>query len=338
MLDMMLKCYVDLSVIRDNVRRLSMECPVILMLKADAYGHGLVPVAKTAERYVDSFGVVTLEEGEQLRLAGISKDILVTSLSKSELYRAAEYGLTIGLNNFAQLDGIARLPLEVRKELKAHIKFDTGMRRLGFKESDLVEALERIKALGVKPTGVYSHMRNLSYKQAATFERMCKAVRASFPDVTRHLAASHTMKVKRLRYDAVRVGIEAYRGAMTVVSEVISSRRADKGDFVSYGNFRLKKPTNLATVFGGYADGISRYSPSSALIRGNICKVVGKVCMDMFCVDCGDFLPAPGEEVVLLDPCSVERVARERRTIDYTVMTCWKGRVKRIYFDNESGS
>jgi len=110
-----------------------------------------------------------------------------------------------------------------------------------------------------------------------------------------------------------------------------------KGEYVSYGNYKLKSATNTAVVFGGYADGVYRERPSSVFIRGRRCRVIGRVCMDMTVVDCGDFLPEIGEDAVLTDPEHIDLVTKERKSINYTVMTCWHGRVEKIYGNDESG-
>ncbi|MDE6302952.1 MAG: alanine racemase, partial [Clostridia bacterium] len=247
----------------------------MLMLKADAYGHGMLEVANATDGIVDAFGVATLEEGLKLRRNGIENDILVLALAPSELYCAVKNGLTIGLANVIQLDMLERLiaaDVIGAKEIKLHIALDSGMHRLGFIESQLNIALAKLKELGIEVEGVYSHLRVRSYKQIYAFERMSAAVCKQYPDAIKHLAASHTACVKRIRYDMVRAGIHAYAGAMRVESNVIAVRRVDKGEHISYGDYVIKKPTNTAVVFGGYADGVCRERPSSVYIRGVECK------------------------------------------------------------------
>ena len=118
---------------------------------------------------------------------------------------------------------------------------------------------------------------------------------------------------------------------MRIESKVIAARRVAAGEFVSYGSFKLSCDTNTAVVFGGYADGVQRENPSAVYIRGRECRVLGKVCMDMCVVDCGDFLPDIGEKVVLSDAEKIKRVSKMRRSVEYTAMTCWRGRIERIY-------
>lgn len=312
----------------------------MLMVKADAYGHGLKEVACAVEDRVDAFGVATLEEGEELRRAGVQKDILVLTCAPDEIKRAIDSKLCIGLGNIEQLSELARLivsKIVSARDVKLHLALDSGMHRLGFGEKEIDEVLSDLSSLGLNVCGAYSHLRVRSYKQVYAFERMCARISEVYPNIIRHLASSHSMHSSRLRYDMVRVGLSAYEGAMSVRSVVLSSRRVEKGEFVSYGDYKLEEVTNTAVVFGGYADGASRENPSAVYIRGKECKVLGNVCMDMCIVDCGDFLPEVGEEVVFTDDSLIEEIAKQRNSIDYTVMTCWRGRIERIYSDDKSG-
>ncbi len=328
-LDMMLSCEINLAAIRRNLA--AMPFNKILMLKADAYGHGIKEVALATRELTDGFGVVTLEEAETLRQCGIKKDILATALLPEELCKAAELDVTIGLNSFAQLEALLRLP--GRKRAKFHIKLDTGMHRLGFAENDIDCLIGAFKDAGISPEGVYSHLRALSYDQVAAFKRGCEKLTAAFGEIKMHIASSHSMNIKTLRYDAVRVGLAAYKGAMSVFSKVLAVRRANAGECVGYGCNRLAHATNIATIFGGYADGIDREHPSDVYIRGVRCRSVGKACMDTFMADVGSLEPNVGEQVMLLSPEILEECAKQRKTIDYTMLTCWRGRVQRIYVD-----
>lgn len=306
---------------------------MMLMVKADAYGHGLTQVACAVQDLVCGFGVATVEEGEALRFAGIDKPILVCACAPRELKRAAEQDITVGLNNFAQLSALLALKAEGEPSnfVRLHLKVDTGMHRLGFAPEDVPYVVGVLADNGFELSGVYSHLRNRNNGQIYAFEHACADVLSVYPAAVRHLAASANLDVKRLRYDLVRVGINAYRCAMRVKSEVICARSLSAGERVSYGNFRLKKDTNVAIVFGGYADGIARERPSSVWIRGVRCRPLGKVCMDMFAVDTGDFVPDVGEEAVLFDWEHADEIAAERKTTQYCLLTSFGGRTERIY-------
>jgi len=302
----------------------------MLMVKADAYGHGLRAVSKATEDLVDAFGVATVDEGIKLRNYGIKKDIFVLICKPNELKSAANNGLIISLSEREQLARIIELK-NAGQQIRLHIALNSGMNRLGFGESELPEIIEILKSENIPIEGAYSHLRVRSNAQIAAFNRMGSLIKEQYPEAILHLASSHSLDVKTLRYDMVRLGIRAYDGAMRVVSEVIAARRVKAGEFVSYGRFKLENDTNTAVVFGGYADGVSREFPSDVYIRGKACKVLGRVCMDMFIVDCGDFLPEIGEKAVICDSASMNDVSKQRRSIPYTVMTGFRGRIKRIY-------
>lgn len=311
------------------------------MVKADAYGHGLSEVALAVEDIVDGFGAAVLEEGIALRNCGITKPVLLLVCAPYELPIAVKYGLTVCIGDLSQLDEIEKLIAcgEIgADELKVHIAADSGMHRLGFTEQQLDGVLKRLMSCGVSVGGVYSHLRVRSRAQINAFARMSETVKAVYPNAVRHLASSHSLSCRRLRYDAVRVGISAYKGAMSVESKVITARKVKAGEYISYGNFKLEKDTNAAVVFGGYADGVARERPSSVYIRGRECRVLGRVCMDMCVVDCGDFLPFIGEKAVFTDSNIIDKVSKQRGSVDYTVMTCWRGRVERIYEYDKGGS
>lgn len=329
---------IDLKRIEKNVlatRRL-VGVPVMLMVKADAYGHGLVKVAKRAENVVDAFGVETLEEGVKLRSAGIKSEILVLALCENEIFRAYKRDLTIGLHNREQFAKIVSLIDSNRinpAKLKTHIKVDSGMHRLGFCLDELQIVLQKAKALGINVAGIYSHLRDETESQKSTFDRFVEVAKGYYPDIKAHLASSHSLFNPNLRYDGVRLGINAYNGAMSAYSQVVESRCLQAGERVSYGDFVLQKATNTAVVFGGYADSIARENPSSVRIRGKKCAVIGNVCMDCFVVDTGDLEAKVGERVLLFDSDTASEVAGERNTIEYCLMTSQKGRIQRVYLD-----
>ncbi len=311
----------------------------MLMLKADAYGHGATQVALATEDIVDAFGVATIEEGIKLRRAGIEKEILVLICSPNEMERALLEGLSVGLHCDEQLEKLARLISSDRayaNRANVHIKLDTGMHRLGFLPSETERVTAALEMCGANVRGVYSHLRARDYLQKERFTHAIGYVKARYPHATAHLAASENLRVGTLQFDAVRVGIAAYRGAMTVKSEVVERRRIAAGEHIGYGNFKVREDKNVAIVFGGYADGVKRECPSCVLIRGRKCAPLGRVCMDMFAVDTGDFLADIGEEVTLLSGEMERDVARERKTIEYTVMTGWHGRGERIYLNDKS--
>ncbi len=333
--------YIDVSVIRNNLRAIKKRTGVklLFMVKANAYGHGLREVALNTEDLVDAFGVATVEEGISLRDAGIKKDVLVIACAADEIETAAEYGLTVGLANEVMLEEVERLvgsKAIAADALKIHLVADSGMHRLGFEEGQIDGVLKRLRACCVELCGVYSHLRARTQRQIRCFDRICAAVSRVYPSALRHLAASHALSCKRLRYDMVRAGIAAYEGAMRVESRILTVRRVNAGEYVSYGRFKLQRPANTAVIFGGYADGVARERPSCVYIDGQKCRVLGNICMDMCIVDCKDIPVKVGQSVILTDSVHIDEISKQRKSINYTLMTCWKGRVERIYLYDES--
>ncbi len=306
----------------------------MFMLKADAYGHGLLQVARATEDIADAFGVATVQEGISLRQNGIDKDVLVLACLPCEMETAIDNGLTVGLSNCLQIKEIEELINLGRfapYDIKLHIAVDSGMHRLGFEEDEIDCVLSRFCDMGVCAQGVYSHLRDGSSRQLKAFDRAAKKVVRAYPNAIRHIASSHSLGLASASYDMARVGLFGYLGAMSVKSRVIAVRRVSKGEYVSYGNFRVKEDTDTAVIFGGYADGVQRERPSSVYIRNKKCRVLGNVCMDMCVVECKGFVPYIGEEAVLCDGALIENIAKERKSIEYTLMTCWKGRANRTY-------
>ena len=337
-----IKVAIDLGVIRRNLQgvkcKLSrqggeIEPKLLLMLKADAYGHGLERVAQATSDVVDAFGVVSLEEGFKARKIAPKKPILVNLLEKDEIETAILNRLTVGLSNAEQLAKIKHLIFEGRvksEDVDAHLKVDSGMHCLGFDLKDVRDVCRELKLAGVELKGVYSHFGDHYETQEKRFQEACNIAREYFPQVIRHIASSHTLSERRLQYDCVRVGLSAYLGAMTVESQVVASRHLDAGEYVGYGDFKTEKPTNVAVVFGGYADGVDRerfrYVWCGKRRFDTVC-----VCMDVTVVGTGDCFLRTGEEVVLSAGERQEETAKNMNTIPYTLMTAWRGRIDKIY-------
>lgn len=330
--------YVDLGVIRRNVAavRALTGVRVLVMVKADAYGHGMTAVAHALRDMADFFGVATLEEGVELRKCAIKTPVLVAVCPADGLRTAAENGLTAAVADGETLRALADMPPSSRPAF--HVKFDTGMHRLGFPAEDAGEVCRFLAERGLTPDGVYSHFRAPDEAQAEKFLAVAKIVKAEFPSATVHMASSSSLGMRSSFHDMVRIGHAAYRGAMRVESRVIAVRKVRAGECVGYGCTEARHDCTVAVVFGGYFDGVYKELPSPVLVGGRVCPVLGSVCMDMFAADVGDIPVRVGDPVVLLgDELTAERVAAARGTTDYEVMTSWHGRTERFYID-QAGS
>lgn len=350
---------IDLGAVRHNVRTLGRRAAgarVMAVVKADAYGHGAVPVARAAlEAGADSLAVVTAEEGSELRRAGIVAPILVfTDLLPDRLAEAGRYGLTVTAHSISSARRVAARP-----GLRAHLKVNTGMNRWGVEPE---EAGEARKILGDQLTGVYTHFAAADADPGATGAqiRAFDEVLAgnSFGGALVHASNSAgTLWHPAARYDAVRPGVAIYglhpkgdegdprdedlRPALALKSYVAAVRRLAPGDGVSYGlTFRAEEPMYAATVPVGYAEGYRRALSGRgwALVRGRRRPVLGRVSMDatVFGVD-GEV--EVGDEVVLVGEQGGEKIGAEEvgawaGTINYEVTTgTGNRRVERSYAD-----
>jgi alanine racemase len=350
---------IDLGAIRHNVRTLKRRARgarLMAVVKADAYGHGAVPVSLAAlVAGADSLAVVTVEEGAELRRAGIMTPILVfTDLLPEKLPLAEEHRLAVTAHSLASARRIAARP-----DLVAHLKVNTGMNRWGVEPREVGEAR---KILGSQLSGVYTHFASADCDEEATRRQIeaFEAVLAAHPfgGALVHAANSAgTLWYPGSHYGCVRSGVALYglhpagdkgdstreglRTAMTLKSYVADVRRLEPGDGVSYGlTFRAGAPMFAATVPVGYAEGYRRAlsGRAEALIRGERRPLLGRVTMDT-CVFGADDAVEAGDEVVLLGVQDGGRITAEELglwagTINYEVTTgVDPRRVERSYGD-----
>jgi alanine racemase len=349
---------VDLGAIRHNVRALKRRAPrsrIMAVVKADAYGHGAVPVARAVlEAGVGSLAVVTVEEGAELRRAGVDVPILVfTDLLSHELAHARENRLQVTAHSIPSAKRIASYP-----GLEAHLKVNTGMNRWGVEPDEIGEAR---KILGDRLAGVYTHLasadsdRDATRRQLAAFDAVISA--HPFGGAFVHAANSAgTLWHASSHYDCIRPGVALYglhpagdegdpadeglRPALVLKSYVAGVRRLSPGEGVSYGlTFRAAEPMFAATVPVGYAEGYRRAlsNRAEALVRGERRPLLGRVTMDacVFGVDGGVEV---GDEVVLIgeqggESVRAEEAGRWAGTINYEVTTGINARrVERSYW------
>ena len=313
---MKMKVTINLNQIAQNIRRYSGK--VILMVKGDAYGHGLIAVSKYAEPLVYGFGVATIEEGIALRENGITKPILVCQALPNEIDEAVRHNLTPTISNFTTLD------IAQKTGGKYALKINTGMNRFGFDPCQIPTLKKRIATGSLE--GMYSHIYSpLSAEmQSDLFEKIAAEIGE---ECDRHIFASSTAKTDD---KIVRIGLNAYEGAMTVESRIVAVRKVNKDHVVGYGN-KMPNDGYVAWIFGGYADGINRENPQPILVGGRICQTVA-VCMDAICVYTGDYEGEIGERVVLQNRIlTPQYIAEKTNTIPYVVMTGRTGRIERVY-------
>lgn len=332
--------YCDLNIIRQNLLHFKLKGKRLLfMVKANAYGHGIIEVAKATEDIVDYFGVATVFEGLKLRKSGITKPILVSIFFCDEAKFYPKYDLTAAVFLKEHIFALSTEAKKVGKWTNAFIKCDTGMNRLGVKGENLEKLLGVAKnASFIEFRGMFSHLRLSNEMQLRQFETDIHLYKKNLGNGIFHILSTNSADLN-IDTDMIRVGIGGYGyaagalPALSVYTKVICSKYAKKGEFVSYGSYILKRSTNLAVVFGGYYDGIKRMG-QSIVIAGKRCKVLNVSCMDMAVVDTGEYTARAGECACILgEGYTAEDIAKDTDTISYEVLTSLdKGRLKRVYF------
>ena len=338
---------VSLSRLQENVAAvqnyLSPSTPIIAVVKANAYGHGLEQVSKClSDCKIRDFSVATLEEAVELRQYVPKGEILVLQgcpTGQEETFR--KYDLT------AALFDLRMVPADVKVE----VKIDTGMTRLGIPWK---EARKVVQELNAKVTGLYSHFS--CSEQNPDFTRLqLKRFQQATADLPyrRHISNSAGLQFPEAHLDAVRLGLLLYgicpcppldwvKPILCWKTHILTLQPVEKGQSIGYGRtFMTRRDSLIGVLPVGYADGYNRLFSNRAQvrIRGQLVPVVGLVNMDLISIDLTDIPdPAAGEEVVLLEdspdsPISVTAWSKTLKTIPYEVFTSIKDRVERVYLD-----
>ena len=322
---------VDLDAVTANAEEVQAlvgpACGVLAILKADAYGHGLLPVARALERAGTIAGVVvsSVRDALSLRRAGITLPIIVLSCRFAGRHgRLIDAGITPVLGGSVELEAFAAAARSRGVQAAAHVEIDTGMSRSGVREADLGRFLEAladspevlISGLCTQLASADAEQPTSAHRQLDTFERACWRFRAAGHRPTMiHAANTAAMaRLPRSHFSHVRVGIALYGGdepsgielrpAMRVATRVVMLRSIARGESVGYGEaWRAERPSVIATLPVGYAHGYPRRwrGRAEVLIRGRRCPVVGSICMEMTMVDVTDVEDvAIDDEVVLV--------------------------------------
>lgn len=360
---------IDLGAIQRNVGRVRQVVGAGVRLfgvvKADAYGHGAVPVARALEPLCHALAVSLVEEGLELRAAGIRAPILVLSAYYNRHQdEVVAQRLTPVIYDRGELERFAAAARRVGRRVDVHVKIDTGMSRLGLAPGELPAMLERAATMPqLRLAGLCTHFaspdgpdRSTTDAALATFLAALQAARADqVAGVIRHAANSAAaIRFPAARLDAVRPGLALYGAmpselvrlpgvepALALRSRVMAVREIAPGTTVSYGGtWRAARPTRVATVPIGYADGYPRHvRAASVLLGGRRVPIIGVVCMDMLMIDVTD-LPetALGGPVTLIgrdgaDVITVDELAGWAGTINYEILCGISKRVPRVLRD-----
>lgn len=339
---------------------------VMAVVKADAYGHGMIPVARKLEAAgADYLGVADIAEALELREAGIDLPILAWLHAPEENFLdAVSNGVELGVANIEQLERIAKAAAHSGRVARIHLNIDTGLGRNGSTVEQwpqLLKTAHGMVAEGfIQVVAIFSHLSCTSesddLKQIEIFESACaEAKNAGVEFELRHLTASDGMlRYPQAHYEMVRIGVALYGlspfventaaefgliPAMTAVTKVTQTKRVPAGHGVGYGYLhRTAAESTLALVPVGYGDGLPRNATGAAKvsINGKNYSVNSRVSMDQFVIDVGDDEVAAGALVTIIgDPAagvpSADDLALACDTINYEIVTRMGGRFKRNY-------
>lgn len=362
---------IDLAALRFNFMqiqsRLRTNAHITAVVKANAYGHGAIPVSKAALTFgADSLAVAIPEEGIELRQAGITAPILVLGLTLPEQARLyADYQLTATI--CSQEHAAALCPAAGNIPIPVMIKIDTGMGRIGTSPASALSLIEKImtcKQLSLQ--GLFTHMacadchnKDYSYKQITLFEQIVQTLqhRNIRLPVLSVANSAGIMDLPTSHYNMVRAGIILYglepsaeivnplllKPVMQLKSKIVYIKQVPVNSLIGYGStYTTTDQTYIATIPIGYADGYNRHFSNRAqvLIGGNKYPVAGKVCMDQIMVDLGPVTTAKvGDEVVLFgcqgsQEITVTELAGIAGTINYELVCAISARIPRIYLNS----
>ena len=362
---------IDLDKIDANFRAVREKAgvPVMAVVKADAYGHGAIPVAQLLENQCAFFGVALVQEALELRRAGIQKPILVLGQTPPDAFpEAIVQGIRPAIFRYEDAQRLSQAAEQLGMDAPFHFAVDTGMGRIGFQptEEDAALCQKIAKLPGLIPEGLFSHFATSdcadlsgAKAQALRFDAFYQMLRQRGVQVAiRHLDNSAGVMNFGNHYDMVRAGIVIYglypsdevshdllslQPALSWHSHISHLKVLDAGHGISYGStFVTTKPTTVATIPVGYADGYRRNLSNRfyVLIRGKKAPILGRVCMDQMMVDVTDIPDVRvGDGVVLVGQSqdshiSVEEIAAASDSFNYEFVCNINRRVPRLYFKN----
>ena len=329
---------INLSLLRENAKNIRKNLPkntlFCAVVKADAYGHGGVACADALYGICDVFAVALVEEGIELRLGGIDKEILIlVPPMKNDLERAISFRLTLTVDDIKGLMEIEKVAKSLRKHVKVHVAYNTGMNRLGVDGvKDLKKLLDKAKGCEfVKISGFYSHFgcpeNDKMLNQALDkFLLANKVVKGYNNKVISHISASGGF-LKGVYLDMVRIGILLYgykpfksyaisvKPIMKVYSHVVKSRTLDKGERCMYGKLKSDKLRPISIVRVGYADGFFRKQ-----VKGQF----NNRCMDLTAVN-----GKKKRKVCVLN--NADTLAKKYNTISYEILSRATTRAEKKY-------
>jgi len=331
------------------------NCKIIAVVKAYAYGHGDIEVAKKLEKLgVHAFWVADFEEGIRLRESGIESKIIIANPGWKSFNEILDYNLEVVIHNSKLLD----FYIHKKQEVNIHIKINTGMNRYGFDVNEIDVLSEKLlKNPLLKVQSVCSHLssadnlkkREINFNQIQLFENTSKILENNLNlKLDKHILNSHGLiNFPEKQFNMVRLGISLFGSLEDInlqqiskLKSVISQNRTiEKGEGVSYSaDFISSKRMNISVIPVGYADGLNRKLGSGigeVIVNGVLCPIIGKICMDSFMIDSSNLKCQEGDEVEIFGPKnSILKLSEKIGTIPYEIYSTLNRRIKRIYIDS----
>lgn len=330
------------------------------MIKASGYGAGSKEIAKTLqEHHVDYLAVAVADEGAELRKADITASIIIMDPELTAFKTMFDYKLEPEVYNFYMLEALIKAAeKEGISHFPIHIKFDTGMHRLGFEEKDLDQLIKILKSQNaVIPRSVFSHfvgsdsslLDDFTHQQIELYTRMSTKLQEAFPHkILRHLC--NTAGIERFpqaQFDMVRLGLGLYginpidnsiiNNVSTLKTTILQIREVSEEDTVGYSRKgHLKRPSRIAAIPIGYADGLNRHLGNGhayCIVNGKKAPYVGNICMDVCMIDVTDIDCKEGDKAEIFgDHLPITVLSDILDTIPYEVLTGISKRVKRVYY------
>ncbi len=338
---------------------------IMVVVKADAYGHGLVPIAKKLQECgADYLGVASIDEGIKLRQAGIRLPILILGLIlKKDTGPLFKYNLAVTICNEEFARVLNKQACILRRPVTVHVKVDTGMGRIGVMQDDALKIIQKIHKLKfVNIEGVFTHFafadtnKDFTIYQIGLFNQLISELGKEKIDIPLFHAANSAGLINYPggHFNMARPGLVIYglwpfenqgikiKPLLSLKTKVIYAKKVPAGYGISYGHtYVTKRNTTIVTLPVGYGDGYPRNLSNIApvLIKGRRFTISGRVCMDQIMVDVGDLAVRAGDEAVLIgaqngNKITAEELAFLSGTIPYEIVCGLGSRIPRIYLEN----
>ena len=354
--------------VRNNIRK---ETSIMAIVKADAYGHGAIPVAKALENLVDAYGVALIEEALELREAGLQQMILILGYTGEEWYEElVRHRISQTIYTYDMAQKLNDTAAKMGRTTPIHIKLDTGMGRIGFRADETsISTVKKICEMPfLEPEGIFTHFARADEETIAParepFARFMKFVSGleacGIHIPVRHVSNSASViGFPEANLDMVRAGIMTYglypsekvakepvvlQPAMEWKTKISFIKEVEAGTPIGYGGtFVAPRPLKVATIPVGYADGMKRdlSGRGRVLVCGQYAPILGRICMDQFMIDVTDIADVKtGEEVVIFGrqgkkEIPVEEIAAQSHSFNYEFVCSVSQRVPRKYVEED---